>query len=177
MKGELSREKTNIDSQNISDDLKNLSSMRLIDQNKINIFSSSKLPSYSSIDPCESVKRVFKKKKHEETTVGSEEIKHNLKENNSSIENLGSKSKQNIANKSFLESKITLGGVSNLNCSRVTDQVNFKKFVNDSQFPSVYQDSNNLSKIQIQEIIKSKMEMLDRYNKSITEKKSSTQSR
>ena len=43
----------------------------------------------------------------------------------------------------------------------------------DSQFPSTYNDINNLTDEQIQEIIQHKMKLLDKYNEILAKKKNS----
>ena len=74
---------------------------------------------------------------------------------------------------SSFTSKFTLDGLSNQNCSCLTMKTKSTMFGTDSHFPSSYNDINSLSEDQIQEIIRHKMKLLDKYNEKILKKKNS----
>lgn len=64
--------------------------------------------------------------------------------------------------------------LSNKTCSCFTMKTRTYNLMADSQFPSSYQDVNNLTDVEIQRLIQKKMKILDEYNFRLEKKKNST---
>ena len=173
----------------------NLSEMEVFENNspssECNIFSTSKLPSFSSEFSEQLPNFKINKKKRdtvgEKTTIATNQMiwqheKNCAMNSHNDCASMQTNSKNNLrsidnAKVPSLTSKFTLEGISNQNCSCLTlnTKQNYHNLVNDSQFPLKYDDINNLSETQIQNIIQQKMKMLDRYNDKIVKKKNSIQ--
>ena len=166
--------------------LNNISTMKIKnieEEISDDVFSESNIPSFSSD---EDIKPKFKKKKRKDTsgdkTISTQPFTH---EKNcvmfSSIDgnSLKTNSKSNLRiSEHFKISSFNnklMDGLSNKTCSCLTMKSKSSMFGTDSHFPSSYNDINSLSENQIQEIIRHKMKLLDKYNEKILKRKNTVQ--
>ena len=165
-------------------DLNNVSNMRLYygREDSDDVFSNSDIPSFNS----ENSKKLKQKKKKYRDNFGNQTIvtqpftkEKSYKVHTPSEENsIKTNSKYNLKvsqhiKLSTLNSKLTLDGISNKTHSCLTMKTKSRFMGSDSHFPSTYNDINNLTDEQIQEIIRHKMKLLDKYNEKILKKKNS----
>lgn len=164
--------------------LNNISNMKIKhkDEDSDNVFSDSDIPSFSSDESPKQLLKVKKSKENsKEQTITTQPFTHDKNCNmfgSIDANSLKTSSKNNIrvsehVKISSLTSKFTLDGVSNQTCSCITRNTKSRMFGADSQYPSTYNDINNLTEDQIQEIIRNKMKLLDKYNETILKKKNS----
>ena len=183
IKNKLSKQKPN---HSPSPNLNNISNIRHYydEGNSEDVFSNSDIPSFSSDQSTKSKKvNEQSKDKFGDETIITQPFTHEKncvictpKEGNS----LKTSSRNNLklsehVKISSLTSKLTLDGISNKTCSCLTARNKSSMFGTDSHFPSTYNDINSLSEEQIQEIIRHKMKLLDKYNEKILKKKNSTE--
>ena len=163
-------------------DLNNISNIRnyFKDEQSDDIFSNSDIPSFSS-DETEKIEPKRKRLNLKSANQTISTLPFTQEKNcggctpNDST-SIMSRSKQNLKVSEHIKistfnSKFTLEGVSNKTCSCVTNRSKSRFHASDSQFPSTYNDINSLTEEQIQEIIRQKMELLDKYNEKILKKK------
>ena len=163
--------------------LNNISTMKIKYKGEIsdNEFSDSDIPSFSSD---ESTNKMFKKQSNQDyskdQTITTQPFTHekNCNMYGSEANSHKTNSKHNLkisehVKISSFTSKFTLDGLSNKTCSCITMKTKSRMFGADSQYPSSYNDINNLTDEQIQEIIQHKMKLLDKYNELLVKKKNS----
>ena len=169
--------------------LQNVSNIRHYydDDSSADVFSNSDIPSFSSDasarHPITHRKKHRKplKEKQGEDTIATQPFVHEKgmytpTEGNSQKTNSRYNLKVSEHVKfSNLNSRLTLDGVSNKTRSCVTSRNVSSMYGADSQFPSTYNDINSLSEEQIQEIIRQKMLLLDKYNEKISQRKNTVQ--